>query len=148
MFVGTYEHSVDTKGRVIVPAKYRSELGEGFYIIKDFTGKQCLNVYPKNAFAELISKFKSVPLGKRELQKLISSIAAGAETGDIDSQGRMLVKSEFKDKVGIQKNVAIVGNIDYFTIWDVEKWKEFDDETREMVDSNPEIFDMLADLGI
>ncbi len=148
VFVGTNEHSVDAKGRVIVPAKYRSELGEGFYIIRDFTGKDCLRVYPKEAWGAFIEKFKNVPMGNLNVQRFIGMIVAGAEAGDIDSQGRMLLKSEFKGQVGIEKNVAIVGNIDHFTIWDVAKWKEFDNETRKMVDENPEIFDMLANLGI
>ena len=146
MFVGTNKHSVDAKGRVIVPAKYRGELGREFYIIRDFTGGNCLSVYPRDAWEELVGKLKKFPKSNLNAQRFVRSIVAGAETGEIDSQGRMLLKADLKEKTGIKKDVAIVGNIDHFDIWDVEKWEEFDGESHEMLDDNPDFLATLAEL--
>ncbi len=144
MFSGTYNHSIDSKGRLIVPAKFRAELGKDFFITRSIDTR-CLKVYPMEAWKEVIAKLKTVPMTDVMGQKMKRFLIAGASGGEIDSQGRVSLSGEQKKFAGISKDVAIVGNIDYFEIWDNEKWKEFDDENIQMIADDPAAF---ADLGI
>jgi len=143
MFLGTYNHSIDAKGRLIVPAKFRAELGKDFFITRGLNG--CLNVYPMEAWKEVTAKLKTLPMTDAEGRRFMKFLIAGASGGEIDSQGRISLGPRQKEYANIVKDVAIVGNIDYFEIWDKEKWEEFDGENVEMVAENPSMF---ANLGI
>lgn len=143
MFLGTYNHSIDSKGRLIVPAKFRADLGKDFFITRGLNG--CLNVYPMEAWKEVTAQLKTIPMTDVEGRKFMKFLIAGASGGEIDSQGRISLTAKQKDHAGITKDVAIVGNIDYFEIWDNEKWEEFDNENVAMVSDDPSRF---AGLGI
>lgn len=142
-FLGTFFHSIDSKGRLIVPAKFRAELGKDFVVTRGLNG--CLNVYPMKAWEEVTEKLKTIPMTDVNGRKFMKFLIAGASGGEIDSQGRISLASNQKDYANIQKDVAIVGNIDYFEIWDKEKWEEFDGANVDMVTDDPSMF---ANLGI
>ena len=143
MFLGTYNHSIDSKGRLIVPAKFRADLGKDFFITRGLNG--CLNVYPMEAWKEVTAQLKTIPMTDVNGRKFMKFLIAGASGGEIDGQGRISLAANQKEYANISKDVAIVGNIDYFEIWDKEKWEEFDNDNVDMVTGDPSIF---ANLGI
>lgn len=143
MFLGTYNHSIDSKGRLIVPAKFRADLGKDFFVTRGLNG--CLEVYPMKAWEELTTQLMTIPRTDVEGRKFMSFLVAGASGGEIDGQGRMSLAANQKEYAHITKDVAIVGNIDHFAIWDREKWEEFDSANVDMVTSDPTVF---ANLGI
>ena len=143
MFLGTYNHTIDAKGRLIVPAKFRAELGKEFFVTRGLN--QCINVYPMEAWKEVTAKLKNIPMTDVKGRKFMKFLIAGASGGEIDSQGRISLAANQKEYAGIGKEVAIVGNIDYFEIWDKEKWEEFDGDNVDMVMEDPSMFE---DLGI
>lgn len=141
MFTGSYEHTVDTKGRIIVPSKFRDELGEKFIITFGLDG--CLYMYPMNKWEDFVNKLSSLPGGKqsRELQRYF---LASAVESEIDKQGRTLIPAQLREKVNIEKNVMIVGMMGKIEIWDKILW---DKNNSELGDIN-EIAEQLAEYNL
>ena len=98
MFTGSYEHTVDAKGRLIVPSKFREELGEKFIITFGLDG--CLYMYPMNKWEEFVTQLSALPGGRqsRELQRYF---LASAVESEIDKQGRTLIPAVLREKTGI-----------------------------------------------
>lgn len=122
MFMGEFNHSVDAKGRVIVPAKFRELLGEKFVVTKGFD--KCLSVYGLEDWASLQEKLSLMPMvssDARILRRMIVGSAAEAET---DKQGRILLPSPLRMYAGIEKEAVVIGNIDHVEIWSREIWEE------------------------
>ena len=141
MFTGSYEHTVDTKGRIIVPSKFRDELGEKFIITFGLDG--CLYMYPMNKWEDFVNKLSSLPGGKqsRELQRYF---LASAVESEIDKQGRTLIPAQLREKVNIEKNVMIVGMMGKIEIWDKILW---DKNNSELGNIN-EIAEQLAEYNL
>ena len=141
MFTGSYEHTVDAKGRLIVPSKFREELGEKFIITFGLDG--CLYMYPMNKWEDFVNKLSSLPGGKqsRELQRYF---LASAVESEIDKQGRTLIPAQLREKVNIEKNVMIVGMMGKIEIWDKILW---DKNNSELGDIN-EIAEQLAEYNL
>ena len=95
MFMGTYDHSIDTKGRVIVPAKFRETLGDSFVVTLGLDG--CLFVYPNEEWEDFVRQLKELP-GSKEARKLQRYFMAGAAPCDVDKQGRVLIPSNLREK--------------------------------------------------
>lgn len=142
MFLGTYNHSIDSKGRLIVPAKFRAELGKEFFVTRGLS--ECLSVYPMDAWKEVTAKLKTIPMTDVNGRKFLKFLIAGASGGEIDNQGRISIAANQKNYAHLEKDVAIVGNIDYFEIWDKEKWEKFDVNNVGMVKENPSMFENLG----
>lgn len=121
MFMHSYEHTVDGKGRIIVPSKYREELGENFVVTKGFD--DCLNLYPMKAWEAFAAKLGSLPTNKkgRDLQRFF---LANASEVELDKQGRALIPGNLREWAGISKNVIFVGMNKNVEIWDKDKWEE------------------------
>ena len=141
MFTGSYEHTVDAKGRLIVPSKFREELGEKFIITFGLDG--CLYMYPMNKWEDFVKQLSGLPGGKqsRELQRYF---LASAVESEIDKQGRTLLPATLREKVNIEKNVMIVGMMGKIEIWDKELW---DNNNAEFGDIN-EIAERLAEYNL
>jgi MraZ protein len=120
MLIGEYQHSIDEKGRVIVPAKFREDLGECFYVAKGLDG--CLFVFSPNEWKNLEDKIKSTPISKsRGLQRFFFS---GALEVQPDKQGRILIPQLLREHANLIKEITFVGVSSRVEIWDTSRWEE------------------------
>ncbi len=137
MLIGEYQHNIDAKGRIIVPAKFRSDLGRCFYITKGLDG--CLFVLPEAEWKELEEKIHSMPISKaRTLQRFFFSGAAEVET---DKQGRVLIPQHLRDYAGLEKDITLIGTSSRVEIWNTDEWKKFNANLTE--ESIAEAMDLL-----
>jgi MraZ protein len=120
MLIGEYQHNIDEKGRVIVPAKFREDLGELFYIAKGLDG--CLFVFSKSEWTSLEDKIKNIPISQsRGLQRFFFS---GATEVQPDKQGRILIPQSLRDYAELKKDITFVGVSSRAEIWEKSKWEE------------------------
>ncbi len=142
MLIGEYSHSIDAKGRIIVPAKFRTELGERFIVTKGFDG--CLYGYSLEEWKAIEEKVKTLPLvtGKdaRNFTRFFFSSAIECE---LDSQGRILISQNLREHAALEKEIVIIGVSSRIEIWSKQKW----DEYNAMQDSD-DIADKMSLLGI
>ena len=138
MLIGQYQHNIDAKNRVIVPAKFREDLGERFYVTKGLDG--CLFVLSEEGWKRLQDKIGAMPMSKaRQLQRFFFSGAAEVEP---DKQGRILIPQPLRDYASIEKDVTFIGTGDRAEIWSTECWTQFNDNLTE--DSIVEAMDALS----
>lgn len=124
MFMGTFEHALDAKGRVIIPAKLRENLGESFVVTLGLDG--CLFAYPTQEWESFVNKLKELP-GTKEARKLQRYFLAGAAPCEVDKQGRALIPANLREKAGLSKDIVFVGVLQKIEIWSRERWQENDD---------------------
>ena len=120
MFMGEYNHTVDTKGRLIIPSKFREQLGSEFIVTKGLDG--CLSIYDLKSWESLQEKLKLMPFtnrSARDLQRFMVGSAVNAET---DKQGRILLSTPLREYASIEKEAVLIGNIDHIEIWSKEAW--------------------------
>ena len=141
MFMGEYNHTVDTKGRLIVPSKFREQLGDEFVVTKGLDG--CLFVYSKSEWDNIEEKFRNVPLTTKDARKFARFFFAGAASCEVDKQGRILLPVVLREYAGIEKDVVSVGVFNRVEIWDKDKWQE-----SNSYDDMDEIAEHMADLGL
>ena len=138
MLIGQYQHNIDAKNRVIVPAKFREDLGERFYVTKGLDGG--LFVLSEEGWKRLQDKIVAMPMSKaRQLQRFFFSGAAEVEP---DKQGRILIPQPLRDYASIEKDVTFIGTGDRAEIWSTECWTQFNDNLTE--DSIAEAMDALS----
>lgn len=121
MFMGQYEHSIDTKGRVIIPAKYREELGENFVVTRGLDG--CLFLYPQAEWQSFVEKLQGLP-SNQNTRKLQRQFLSKAMEVVLDKQGRILVPSLLREIAALEKEVVFVGMMNRVEVWDKEKLKQ------------------------
>ena len=125
---GTYEHSIDAKGRLFIPAKLREELGSAFYLAMGVDA--CLAVYPQATWDRFTEKFASLPMSQSKGMRRLFANAAKCEP---DSQGRIVVSPKLRKYASLEKDVVIIGVIDRAEIWSAENWAEEGEVTPEMM---------------
>ena len=143
MLMGEYMHSIDAKGRVILPADFRSELGESFIITKGLDN--CLFIYTTSEWENLSDKLKQLPLAKAEARAFVRFFFSGARQLECDKQGRFLVPASLRAYAGLQKEVVLIGVSIRIELWGKEEWLKYNEEITPSVSS---IAETLADLGI
>ncbi len=127
MLIGEYQHNIDPKGRVIVPAKFREDLGDGFYVTKGLDG--CLFVLSPAEWTRLQEKISAMPISKaRGLQRFFFSGAVEAEP---DRQGRILIPQPLRDYAGLSKDVTFIGASSRAELWDTAHWTAFNSTLTE-----------------
>ena len=141
MFMSEYNHTLDTKGRLIIPAKFREVLGEEFVISKGMDG--CLFVYANDDWNAFEQKLTSLPLINKEARQFARFFLAGAATVEVDKQGRILLPANLREYAGIDKEVVSVGVFSRVEIWSKERYLENND-----FDDMDEIAEHMAELGI
>jgi len=139
--MGEYSHSIDPKGRLIVPAKYREALGLEFVVTKGLDG--CLFVYPKREWESIEEKFRQVPLTTKDARKFSRFFFAGAAMVELDKQGRVLLPSVLREYAGLDKDVVLVGVLNRVEIWSKDRW-----EDAGSYDDMDEIAEHMAELGL
>ncbi|MBE7003407.1 MAG: division/cell wall cluster transcriptional repressor MraZ [Ruminococcaceae bacterium] len=138
---GQYQHSVDAKGRLFIPAKLREELGETFYVTISITDR-CLTIYSEAGWKRLEEKFESLPYSDaRRAARLLFGNAAKCEP---DAQGRILLPQNLRDYAGLKKDVIVAGISARAEIWDMETWTAM--ETADM--ESGDMPSIAAALGI
>ena len=115
MFMGEYNHTIDTKGRLIIPSKFRDLLGDEFIVTKGLDG--CLFVFPKNEWQIIEEKLRKLPLNNKSARKFTRFLVAGATTCELDKQGRILLPQVLRDFAGLEKDVVLAGNLNRIEIW-------------------------------
>ncbi len=148
MFMGEYKHSIDKKGRIILPAKFRADLAEKyiekFVITKGFD--DCLSVYPFNEWKEYEKKLNELSYNNADTRFLLRDLYSNATETILDKQGRMFIPGELRAKAAIVKDVSIIGTRNIMEIWSREKWTEYLLKAKDKPFEN--IAQKLFDLGI
>ena len=143
MFIGEYNHTIDSKGRLIVPAKFRESLGDEFVVTKGLDG--CLFVYPMEEWNVFTNKLKDLPLTKKDARQFSRFFLAGAASCEVDKQGRILIPSVLRDFAGLEKDAVLVGVSSRIEIWSKSRWDDISDVDAEDMDN---IAEHMEDLGI
>ena len=141
MFMGEYNHTVDEKGRLIIPSKFREELGDEFVVTKGLDG--CLFVYDESEWERLEDKLKALPLTNRDARAFARFMLAGAAKVEPDKQGRILLPQVLRTFADLNKDVVLIGVASRIEIWNKDKW-----DAASMDNDMDEIAEKMADLGI
>ena len=123
MFFGTYTHSLDAKGRIIIPAGCREELGTQFLLTRGI--EECLYVYPRTVMKELQDQFRAISRTDRKGQDYIRMLTSNMTICDFDSQGRIGIPAELRKYAGLKKDAVVIGAFDRVEIWSADKWDEY-----------------------
>jgi MraZ protein len=130
-FFGTSENSIDDKNRLIIPARFRNELGNRFMLTKGFD--KCLYIYKMEDYEVLVNKIRKLPQSDRDVRKFIREFFSNTEECHLDSQGRILIPQHLRDYAGINKNLVTKGALDKIEIWSTEVLS--DPEGENMMDN-------------
>ena len=141
MFMSEYNHSIDAKGRMIVPAKFREALGNDFIVTQGLDG--CLFVFPNSEWQVFEEKLRGLPVSNKDARKFSRFFLAGAASVELDSQGRILLPAVLRKFAGLEKEAVVVGVGSRVEIWDKARWEE-----NTSFDDMDEIAEHMADLGI
>lgn len=120
MFLGEYSHTIDDKGRLTIPAKYRGELAAGLVVTRGFD--ENLIIFALDGWKELSERIMSQPLGTDEIRNLRRRLFAGATDVTSDKQGRIVLPSYLREFAGIEGEVVIAGMFDYVEVWSADAW--------------------------
>lgn len=143
MFIGEYQHTIDDKGRIIMPSKFREGLGFNFIVTKGLDN--CLFVYPKEEWMILEEKLRSLPLTNRDARAFVRFFFSGATECTLDKQGRVLVPSNLREHSRLLKEAVIIGVATRIEIWSKEEWDIYNNDDSLSYDS---IAEKMAELGI
>ena len=142
MLIGEYEHSLDVKGRLIMPSKLREDMGEKFIITKGLDG--CLFGFSQNEWTNFEEKLKTLPLTNKNARDFVRFFLSGAIECELDKQGRFLIASNLREYANMEKDVAIIGVGTRLEIWDREKWKSYNSDDNISADEIAENMTMLG----
>ena len=135
---GQYQHSIDTKGRLFIPAKLREELGDTFYVTMGVDG--CLSVYSDESWGHFTEKFESLPYTKTRAMRPLFANAAKCEP---DAQGRILLPAKLREYANLKKDVVVIGVSNRAEIWNADAWTALEAE-----ELNPEnLAAVMEELG-
>ncbi len=138
MLIGKSKNTVDAKGRINVPAKFREDLGSSFIVTRGID--KCLYVYSKSEWAKLEASIGELPMASsRNIQR---HFFANAEEVSTDTQGRIVVPQHLREYASIEKEAYVIGNCKRAEIWSAEKWLE-----QETEDTAEAVFNQMLELG-
>ena len=141
MLIGEYEHNIDAKGRLIMPAKLKEDIGEKFVITQGLDG--CLFAYSQNEWKNFEEKLRTFPLTNKDARALKRFFLARATECEIDKQGRFLIPNNLRETANLEKEAVIIGVGTRLEIWNKENWEKCDDNI-----SADEIAENMTMLGI
>ena len=141
MFMGDYNHTVDTKGRLIIPSKFRELLGDEFIVTKGLDG--CLFVFPQDEWQAFEEKLRTLPLTQKGARQFTRFFVAGATPCELDKQGRILLPATLREFAGLDKDVVLAGMLNRIEIWSKAKWAE-----NNACDDMDDIAEQMSDLGL
>ncbi len=143
MFIGEYQHHLDQKGRMAIPAKFRKQLQDGIVVTRGIDA--CLFVFAKAEWDKLAEKMSSLPLTQANSRAFSRLLFAGAHDVELDVQGRILLPDHLRRYAGIGKKAIVAGVFNRLEIWDEAKWKEYQTKTER---ESEDIAERLMGAGI
>ena len=143
MFMGEYQHAIDAKGRLFIPAKFREGLGDKFVLTKGLDG--CLFVYPPKDWTALEEKLRSLPFTRADARAFMRFFFSGATECDVDKQGRVLIPSNLREYAGVEKETMIIGVSSRVEIWARHRWQEYSETASASAD---EIAEKIVDFDL
>ncbi len=143
MFIGEYIHTLDDKGRLAIPAKFREALKQGAVVTRGLD--QCLFVYTAEEWRRLAEKLASLPLGQSATRAFSRLMLAGAMDVELDKQGRMVVPEYLRSAAGLKKDVVLAGLYNRLEMWDADVWEKYKTATES--ESNA-LAEKMGELGI
>lgn len=138
--MGEYQHSIDDKGRLIIPAKFRDALGSTFVVTRGLDN--CLFVYPEQEWELMEQKLKALPLMKSDARAFTRFFLAGATECELDKQGRVNIPSNLREHAKLDKDCVVIGVSSRVEIWSKENWQSYAEKSEEAFD---EIAEKLVD---
>ena len=142
MLIGEYEHSLDVKGRLILPAKIREDMGDKFIVTKGLDG--CLFGFSQNEWTNFEEKLKTLPLTNKNARDFVRFFLSGATECEIDKQGRFLIAGNSREYANLEKDAIIIGVGTRIEIWNREKWKSYNSDENISADEIAENMTMLG----
>ncbi|WNB93980.1 division/cell wall cluster transcriptional repressor MraZ [Bacillus sp. NEB1478] len=143
MFMGEYQHSIDEKGRMIIPSKFRDELGSEFILTRGLD--QCVFGYPLNEWKVIEDKLKTLPFTKKDARAFTRFFFSGAAECQLDKQGRVNIASTLRDYAKLEKDCVVIGVSNRIEIWSKSIWEEYFSKSE---DSFGEIAESLMDFDL
>lgn len=143
MFIGEYQHNIDSKGRLAIPVKFRKDLSKGAVVTKGLD--DCLFLYTKDEWAKLAEKLAKLPISKANTRAFSRLMLAGAMDLDVDKQGRMLIPDYLRKYASAKKKVVIAGLYNRLEIWDELKWNKYKTGTEKQ---SGDIAEALGELDV
>jgi len=141
MFIGEYRHTVDEKGRVAVPVKFRKTLSKGAVVTRGLDN--CLFLYTATEWEKLATKLASLPISKANTRAFSRLMLAGAMDVSLDAQGRIILPDYLRDYAGMGKKIVITGLYTHLEIWDTDRWEKYKKVTEKDSTSIAEALDGL-----
>lgn len=139
MFIGSYDYTLDSKSRLVIPSKFRNEIGNdtNLYLTRGFDG--CISIYKENDFEKVISHYQTKSFEVKEVRQTLRSFLDSTVQVTLDSQGRILIPIKVLERFGIlSKEIHILGVVDHFEIWDKEKWSKEEGDIDSKFEINAE----------
>lgn len=143
VFLGEYRHTLDAKGRLIIPSKFREGLGQQVIATRGLD--RCLFLHPMEEWRQLEAKLKNLPLAQREARAFARFFFSGATECELDRQGRIGLPPALREYAGLEKEVVVIGVSSRVEVWAVAEWESY---LAEASDSFAEIAEKVVDLGI
>lgn len=143
MFIGEYSHSIDEKGRVSVPVKFRASLASGCVVTRGLD--HCLWIYSIEAWEKIAEKLSELPITQKNARSFARLMLAGATDLTIDKMGRVNIPNYLKEYAGIKSKVVVAGVYDRLELWSEEGWREF---KKTMEDDSDNIAENLSEIGL
>ncbi|WP_027107666.1 division/cell wall cluster transcriptional repressor MraZ [Lacticigenium naphthae] len=143
MLLGEYKHNMDAKGRLIIPSKFRDDLGESFIVTRGLDG--CLFGYPQKQWSVLQDKINQLPLAKKETRSFARFFYSAATECELDKQGRVNIPQTLRDYAKLEKNCVVIGVSQRFEIWSEERWETYASTAEE---SFEEFAEDMIDFGL
>lgn len=141
MFLGRYDHTIDTKGRLALPARYRDDLADGVVVTRGFDA--CLLVYPMAQWAPLAERVAALSISDPDVRALRRLLFADAADLDLDKQGRILIPAGLRDYAGLDRDAVVAGMHSFIEIWSPERWSV---ERSTLDRDGPAVAERLAEL--
>ncbi|MGI6730738.1 MAG: division/cell wall cluster transcriptional repressor MraZ [Anaerovoracaceae bacterium] len=143
MFIGEYQNSIDTKGRVIVPSKFREELGYKFILTKGLDN--CLYIYPMTEWDKFKEKLVDLPVTNKDARAFVRYFFSSAVECEMDKQGRLTIPQNLREHAKIDKELVTIGVLDKIEIWSKQEWDKYNEDSNLGPD---EIAEKMAEFGI
>lgn len=142
MFMGEFHHNIDDKARLVMPSKFRDELGENFIVTRGLEG--CLFIYSKEEWINIVSKLKQLPFTKKDARAFLRFFLSGAMECTLDKQGRMVLPMPLVSYAKLQKECVIIGVNDRLEVWSKDSFDDYFNQNQENIsDLAEDLFDNM-----
>ncbi|MCH5180383.1 MAG: division/cell wall cluster transcriptional repressor MraZ [Erysipelotrichales bacterium] len=130
MFFGSYQHTLDAKGRMTIPSKMKDQVGSVLFIMKGFDG--CISVYKEEDFQNKMNELRKLPFNELDSRDYMRAELSSVVDLEVDDAGRILLPKRVLQSYNIGKQIMIVGMLDHFEIWDLDAWTNYINEKNKL----------------